>query len=148
MLLLLLIFLLQINRYDTYNMQMRDFYNTPLNPFIQDIKHHCDNEGIVIIDGDNVRGKTSFQISKESLCRDLSHLIEVLGLQGKVGIIFDHASIHEAFYIKNSGLSIKIQMPTISYKENVHMLSLISKSSKIVTVNLPKIPSKLLPLLN
>ena len=41
---------------------------------------HLRNGALLVIDGDNVRGKTKFLISKEQLCQDLQILIQTYHL--------------------------------------------------------------------
>ena len=52
---------------------------------------------IIIVDGDNVRGKTKFSASKEQLCRDLDSFVSLSGIDGRVVLMYDHGNEHEAF---------------------------------------------------
>jgi predicted RNA-binding protein with PIN domain len=52
---------------------------------------------LIIVDGDNVRGKTKFSASKEQLCKDLDILVNTIGLNGRVVLMYDHGNEHEAF---------------------------------------------------
>eukprot|EP01038_Epipyxis_sp_PR26KG_P014628 gene14628-19647_t len=87
-----------------------------IQPRIEHIHHKFvetkHKESIIMIDGDNVRGKASFTVSKERLCDDITCWMKYLGLEGRVVVIFDHGSNHEAYYIKSSGLTIVFAGPT------------------------------------
>lgn len=52
---------------------------------------------IVIVDGDNVRGKTKFSATKEQLCEDLDLLVHSCGISDRVVLMYDHGNEHEAF---------------------------------------------------
>jgi predicted RNA-binding protein with PIN domain len=66
--------------------------------------------GIVLIDGDNVRGKTKFSKSKEQLCDDVARWSSENEMQGRVGIVFDHARQHQAFFLP-CGLAVAFSGP-------------------------------------
>jgi hypothetical protein len=59
---------------------------------------------VVLIDGDNVRGKTSFSVSKEQLLQDLHCFKDKFGLHDKLQLYYDHGRWHEAY--KCDGLSV------------------------------------------
>jgi predicted phosphodiesterase len=52
---------------------------------------------LIIVDGDNVRGKTKFSASKEQLCKDLDIFVASTGIDGRVVLMYDHGNEHEAF---------------------------------------------------
>jgi predicted phosphodiesterase len=52
---------------------------------------------LIIVDGDNVRGKTKFSASKEQLCKDLDAFVACSGIDGRVVLMYDHGNEHEAF---------------------------------------------------
>ena len=52
---------------------------------------------MIIVDGDNVRGKTKFSASKEQLCKDLDTLVISTGIDNRVVLMYDHGNEHEAF---------------------------------------------------
>ena len=56
----------------------------------------------LFIDGDNVRGKTSFKASKESLTRDVNEFVGSLNLGGRVCLFFDHGNENEAHAYSNN----------------------------------------------
>jgi hypothetical protein len=61
-------------------------------------------DAVVLVDGDNVRGKTSFSISKEKLLSDLHILGEKCGLAHKLQLYYDHGKHHEAYKVKETGI--------------------------------------------
>ena len=52
---------------------------------------------VILVDGDNVRGKTAFKSSKESLAHDLDIWTNRVGLSDRVCLMYDHGNEHEAF---------------------------------------------------
>ena len=60
---------------------------------------------VILIDGDNVRGKTSFSVTKEKLLNDLDLLQERFQLTNKLQLYFDHGTTHEA-YRQPNGVSL------------------------------------------
>jgi hypothetical protein len=65
---------------------------------------------VLLIDGDNVRGKTKFSLSKEDLCAGIERMVEQEELHGRVILFYDHAS-HQCSYMLNSGLVVVFAGP-------------------------------------
>ena len=63
----------------------------------------------ILIDGDNVRGKTAFKATKESLFHDVKKWAVYVGLADRVCLMYDHGDEHEAF--RFDGLSICFSGP-------------------------------------
>lgn len=61
-------------------------------------------DAVVLVDGDNVRGKTSFSISKEQLLADTHKLTERCGLSERLHLYYDHGKEHEAFRVLGTTL--------------------------------------------
>lgn len=61
---------------------------------------------LVIIDGDNVRGKTKFRLSKGQLCAAVQKWLSIYHLQDKVCLLYDHGSKQCAYHINDTGLVI------------------------------------------
>ena len=61
---------------------------------------------LMIIDGDNVRGKTKFQLSKEQLSDCVELWMQESGLHGKVCLMYDHGSAQAGYVLPTSGLAI------------------------------------------
>ena len=59
---------------------------------------------VVLVDGDNIRGKTGFSVSKEQLLNDLQSLTEKCRLDYRLYLYFDHGREHEAFRIRRTTL--------------------------------------------
>ncbi|KAJ1440531.1 hypothetical protein B484DRAFT_443407 [Ochromonadaceae sp. CCMP2298] len=74
------------------------------------VQWSSEHSGIILIDGDNVRGKTKFSVDKERLCEDVERWSEAAGVRGRVGIVFDHAQRHQAFVLP-SGLCVVFAGP-------------------------------------
>jgi len=61
------------------------------------------NKGAVfLVDGDNVRGKTSFAVSKEQLLLDLEYFQSKYNASKQVVLHYDHGMEHEAYMTKNN----------------------------------------------
>ena len=61
---------------------------------------------LVIIDGDNVRGKTKFRLSKGQLCAAVQKWLSIYHLQDKVCLLYDHGSKHCAYHLNDTGLVV------------------------------------------
>ena len=74
----------------------------------------CDtrkSNGVILIDGDNVRGKTKFQLSKEELCHRVQEWMTISSLSGVVVLMFDHGSKHSGTFIPDSKLAVVFSGP-------------------------------------
>jgi hypothetical protein len=73
-----------------------------------DINHNSNKRDkvLMIIDGDNVRGKTKFQLSKEQLSDCVEQWMQDCGLHGKVCLMYDHGSAQTGYVLPTSGLAI------------------------------------------
>jgi hypothetical protein len=69
----------------------------------QRLKQLTQNGGVILLDGDNIRGKTKFRLSKEDLCRDVEEWMSEWGLFGLVTLMYDHASQHTGYFLPKSG---------------------------------------------
>lgn len=83
-----------------------------LNDYIQQVMHTSTN-GIIIVDGDNVRGKTKFSLSKEALCLKVEQWRSMTNLTASIILLFDHGSEHVAFYKPDSGISVVFSGPVL-----------------------------------
>jgi predicted RNA-binding protein with PIN domain len=70
--------------------------------------------GVILIDGDNVRGKMKFCLTKEELCDAVELWSYRAGLSGKVGLIFDHGSKHSAYVTNKNKLGIIFSGPKLT----------------------------------
>ena len=80
------------------------YFNEKINPKVAQRISRLGNSfrdlpanALVIVDGDNVRGKTKFSASKEQLCKDLDILATSTGIDDRVVLMYDHGNEHEAF---------------------------------------------------
>lgn len=74
------------------------------------IKNKMSSHGILILDGDNIRGKTKFTLSKEDLSFCVEEWMLADGYQGRIILMFDHASQH-CSYVLPSGLVVVFAGP-------------------------------------
>lgn len=89
----------------------------------QRLKQLANTGGMILLDGDNIRGKTKFQLSKEDLCRNVEEWMSQSSLFGCVTLIYDHASSHSAYFLPSSGTIISY---THYHGYYLHLLSIIS----------------------
>ena len=77
------------------------------------ILHKLSQENsVLIIDGDNLRGKTKFSLSKEDVCRRLERWVVTKNLSGRVVLVYDHASQQCSFMLK-SGVAVVFAGPQL-----------------------------------
>ena len=74
--------------------------------YIGERKVEAENQVLVIIDGDNVRGKTRFRLSKDQLCVAVQKWLSMYQLQDKVCLLYDHGSKQCAYQLSDSGLVV------------------------------------------
>ena len=61
-----------------------------------------DSNSVLIIDGDNLRGKTSFSVTKEELLDDLGKFQKCIqNTHGKICVYYDHGTSQEAYKLRN-----------------------------------------------
>lgn len=70
------------------------------------------NESLLLVDGDNLRGKTKFQVSKEQLFADIISFLSVHKLPNPVYLYFDHGMIQETISIPSSNISVVFAGPS------------------------------------
>ena len=92
---------------------------------------------LMIIDGDNVRGKTKFQLSKEQLSDCVEQWMQDCGLHGKVCLMYDHGSAQTGYVLPTSGLAICFSGSSLSllFTSSLLTLSIIN----IIIINIIKI---------
>ena len=86
--------------------------NNAFNDYIVQILSSNDNS-VIIIDGDNVRGKTKFSMSKEDLVDKVNIWSKITDLNACIIIMFDHGSEHAAFYHKQNSFVIVFSGPIL-----------------------------------
>ena len=86
--------------------------NNAFNDYIVQILSSNDNS-ILIIDGDNVRGKTKFSLSKEDLVDKVNVWSKITDLNASIIIMFDHGSEHAAFYHTQNSYVIVFSGPIL-----------------------------------
>lgn len=64
------------------------------------------NDSILIVDGDNLRGKTKFAVSKKKMFQDLQQFIVQKHIASKVILFFDHGMVEDALSL----------MPTLDFE--------------------------------
>ena len=101
---------------NTTNTTNTTFTEDILNTNITQIMNNNNNNNkrdkvIIIIDGDNVRGKTRFQLTKEQLSDCVEQWMEESSLHGKVILMYDHGSVQSGYILPKSGLAICFSGP-------------------------------------
>ncbi len=73
---------------------------------------YLQNGAILVIDGDNVRGKTGFQLTKDDLCEDLTSFLHENHLNDQVIVAFDHGFEEEGIYLEHHSMAIVFSGPS------------------------------------
>lgn len=66
---------------------------------------------VVLIDLENVRGKSNFDLTHAELLKQTTQWSKVNGLEDKVSMIVDHGSLHTSYYLEDGGLSMVFAGP-------------------------------------
>ncbi len=75
---------------------------------IQDkrLKWALDTDAVFLIDVENVRGKSNFELTHRELLKRITAWTKANNLQNRVSMVVDHGSIHSSYYLPEGGLSI------------------------------------------
>ncbi len=73
---------------------------------------YLQNGAILVIDGDNVRGKTGFQLTKDDLCENLTSFLHENHLNDQVIVAFDHGFEEEGVYLEHHSMAIVFSGPS------------------------------------
>ena len=65
-----------------------------------------DNDAIFLIDLENVRGKSNFELTHRELLKRTTIWSKANNLQDRISLIVDHGSIHSSYYLPEGGLSV------------------------------------------
>jgi hypothetical protein len=72
----------------------------------------CRTRGAVLIDVENVRGKSGFRLSYEDVVHAISlWVLHLADLRGRVVLVMDHGSIPSSFWLPDKGISIVFSGP-------------------------------------
>ena len=77
-----------------------------LESFEENVAQFATGAGTVIVDGDNVRGKSGFAVSHMELVRAASLWGNQRGLEGRLVVCIDHGSAADAWYLSELGLAV------------------------------------------
>lgn len=97
-------------RLDALRQRLRQLVLSPTSSSEIGVASRSSN-GVILIDGDNVRGKTKFRLSKEELTDRVQRWIASSSLSGLVVLMFDHGSKHSSFFIPDSSLAVVFSGP-------------------------------------
>jgi len=75
------------------------------------MKWAADTNAVVLIDLENVRGKSNFELTHRELLKRTTMWAKMHDLQDKVTMVVDHGSLHTAFYLPEGGLSMVFAGP-------------------------------------
>ena len=65
-----------------------------------------DNDAIFLIDLENVRGKSNFELTHRELLKRTTIWSKANNLHNRISLIVDHGSIHSSYYLPEGGLSV------------------------------------------
>ena len=77
-----------------------------LESFEETVVQFASGAGTVIVDGDNVRGKSGFAVSHMELVRATSIWADQRGLEGRLVVCIDHGSSADAWYLSELGVAV------------------------------------------
>ena len=77
-----------------------------LESFEETVLQFASGAGTVIVDGDNVRGKSGFAVSHMELVRATSIWADRCGLEGRLVVCIDHGSLADAWYLSELGVAV------------------------------------------
>ena len=77
-----------------------------LESFEETVVQFASGAGTVIVDGDNVRGKSGFAVSHMELVRATSIWGDQRGLEGRLVVCIDHGSSADAWYLSELGVAV------------------------------------------
>ena len=77
-----------------------------LESFEETVVQFASGAGTVIVDGDNVRGKSGFSVSHMELVRATSIWADQRGLEGRLVVCIDHGSSADAWYLSELGVAV------------------------------------------
>lgn len=75
------------------------------------MKWAADTDAVVLIDLENVRGKSDFDLTHRELLKRTTMWAKMNDLQDKVTMVVDHGSLHTAYYLPDGGLSMVFAGP-------------------------------------
>lgn len=75
------------------------------------MKWATETDAVVLIDLENVRGKSDFDLSHAELLRRTTLWSKANNLQDRVTFFVDHGSLHTAYYLPNEGISLVFAGP-------------------------------------
>jgi hypothetical protein len=70
-----------------------------------------ETDAVVLIDYENVRGKTNFDLTHNELLRRTTEWSKANGLEDKVAMIVDHGSLHSSYYLEDAGIGMVFAGP-------------------------------------
>ena len=77
-----------------------------LDSFEENVVQFASGAGTVIVDGDNVRGKSGFAVGHMELVRASSIWADQRGLEGRLVVCIDHGSSADAWYLSELGVAV------------------------------------------
>lgn len=75
------------------------------------MKWAVDTDAVVLIDLENVRGKSNFDLTHRELLKQTTMWAKMNDVEDKVTMVVDHGSSHTAFYLPEGGLSMVFAGP-------------------------------------
>ena len=79
----------------------------------KDLKWVLNKDAVVLVDMENVRGKTFFERSHREMLKDITLWTKLYNLEDRVSIIVDHGSEQTAYYLPEGGISMVFAGPSM-----------------------------------
>ena len=72
-----------------------------------------ENDAIILIDVENVRGKSQFELTHQVLLKQITQWTNANDLKGRVALVVDHGSIQSAYSLQEAGLALVFAGPRL-----------------------------------
>ena len=91
---------------------------------------------VVMIDVENVRGKSQFELTHQALLKQTKAWIKTHHLEGKVVLVVDHGSIQSAYHLEEAGIAVVFAGPRLKADDILARdISYFGKNAIVITAD-------------
>ncbi len=95
-----------------------------------------ETDAVVLIDLENVRGKSNFELTHAELLKQTVQWSKANGLEDKVTMVVDHGSLHTNYYLEDGGLSMVFAGPRMKADDVLARdISFFDRNAIVVTAD-------------
>ncbi|GFH58048.1 hypothetical protein CTEN210_14524 [Chaetoceros tenuissimus] len=100
------------------------------------LKWATETDAVVLIDLENVRGKSNFDLTHQELLRQTTQWVQMNELEDKVTFVVDHGSLHTAYYLQEEKLSLVFAGPRMKADDVLARdIAFFEKNAIVVTAD-------------